>query len=142
MTETEIAWLAGLLEGEGCFSYVCSPTIVLGMTDEDIVKRVGNAAGRHIRGPYQYAHNRKPVFYCNIHGVPAVEIMRAIRPYMGARRGAKIDEILAKYAIAPGKGHKLGTGLKPTCHPNSKHYADGMCRCCYRKDRYAKGLPR
>ena len=51
MTELDIAWLAGLLEGEGCFRINTRkrdngtinyyPQLILKMTDEDIIKRAG-----------------------------------------------------------------------------------------------------
>ena len=53
MTEIEIAWLAGLLEGEGSFGltgYAAKkskvfPTISLAMTDLDIIERAGALIG-------------------------------------------------------------------------------------------------
>jgi hypothetical protein len=50
MTEAEICWLAGLLEGEGTFlkaspSRPNSPTVSLEMTDEDVVARVAHLLG-------------------------------------------------------------------------------------------------
>ena len=37
-TIREIEWLAGLLEGEGCFSFDRRPVIQVQMTDEDVVR--------------------------------------------------------------------------------------------------------
>ena len=40
MKTKELHWLAGLLEGEGCFTFnTYSPVIMLAMTDEDEVRR-------------------------------------------------------------------------------------------------------
>lgn len=138
----DLYWLAGLLEGEGCFCYQCSPGIKLGMTDKDVVERVAKLFGRHTRGPYKYKANKKPVYYTEVWGAEAISLMEKVFPHMGHRRAMKINEIWERWQKAPGKGHKLGTGARPTCHPKLKHYAFGMCRSCYRKDKYKNGLSR
>jgi len=98
-TDVEIAWLAGLLEGEGYFqagipSRPKRVMIVVKMCDEDVVSKVasifetkvreGKAENDRCNVPYttQCSHNK------------AADVMRAIRPFMGARRKAKIDECL------------------------------------------------
>lgn len=139
LTETELAWLAGLLEGEGCFSYHCSPTIQIGMTDRDVVECVAHLFDKEVTGPYKYKGNKKPVYYAKLFGGPAADMMRLVRPYMGERRAGKIDEILTKYTLAPGKGHKLGKGRQSECHPNSRHYSHGLCRACYKQKRRKEG---
>ncbi len=97
VTEIDIAWLAGLLEGEGNFySYTrSSPRISLGMTDLDIIRRatkIMNGDINKIRVVDQV--NRKISFVIQIGGHKALICMKLIRPYMGDRRGAKIDELL------------------------------------------------
>jgi hypothetical protein len=134
---SDLYWLAGLLEGEGCF---CSPGIKLGVTDRDVVVRVARILERHVRGPYKYGY--KPVYYTEIWAGPAIDWMRKLLPLMGRRRAAKIRSIVARWKKAPGKGHKKGTGARPRCHPNRRHYAFFMCRSCYRKNKWARGLPR
>ena len=44
MNSLDWAWVAGLLEGEGCFTFSSNgyPRIQLQMTDEDIVSRIAN----------------------------------------------------------------------------------------------------
>ncbi len=37
MTDLDIAWLAGLLEGEGSFWFNGSPRVKVAMTDQDIM---------------------------------------------------------------------------------------------------------
>ncbi len=141
--EIAVAWLAGLIEGEGCFSYGVSPGIRVGMTDRDVVDRVSAILGRnHVRGPYRYRANKKPVFYTEVWGADAIAWMRRLLPHMGERRSKKIGTILERWVAAPGKHHALGTGRATECHPEETHYADGKCRSCYRKKRWACGLPR
>jgi hypothetical protein len=93
----DIAWLAGILEGEGYFNLDETKSghvyIALGMTDKDVVERVGKLWDRPVR-------LKKRVFGCRmlwivkIYGGAAREWMRLIRPYMGIRRGKRIDYIL------------------------------------------------
>jgi hypothetical protein len=138
----QVVWLAGLLEGEGCFCYYLSPGIVVGMTDSDVLQRVADILGSKVTGPYKYGANKKAVFYVKIWGDKAIEWMEVLLPLMGSRRTSKIKEIFKRRASAPGKGHALGSARIPKCHPDRKHYAFGLCKPCYRKERYKKGLAR
>lgn len=60
MTIAEIAWLGGLLEGEGCFisgSTSACPRIILQMSDKDVVDRVAAYLGCRVtvnRDAYRY----------------------------------------------------------------------------------------
>lgn len=91
-----LAWLAGLLEGEGCFSNNGrSPTIYLKMTDRDIVERVAHLVGGNRVGEHRSTNPKhKDIFYTQITGPSARSIMRQILPYMGARRTEKIVQVL------------------------------------------------
>ncbi len=124
MTDLEIAWLAGLLEGEGCFRVNDSParkksgrrpslTVKLKMSDEDIVTRAADlmkaARVRAIKPSQTKAnntyHNRErwsDVYELEIGGQKAEDVMSAVLPYMGKRRSAKIRECLA----TPNLSHK------------------------------------
>lgn len=94
----DVQWLAGLLEGEGCFIWYKQngaryPRIQVTMTDLDVVQRVadilgGNSVQAH--APDQF----KRKYVTKITGTRAVEWMRILRPLMGQRRGSRIDEIL------------------------------------------------
>src|ERR1035437_646637 len=105
MTEKEKQiWCAGVLEGEGCFRvktprYVGYRPVILvnvGSTDKDVIERIvaafpgsGKIAKRNMGG------GRKPMFVVEWYGKNAETLMKAIKPYMGVRRKAKIDECLA-----------------------------------------------
>lgn len=104
MTEIETAWLAGLLEGEGSFRVKVprrdrgykQVVISLGMTDEDVVRRVAKVthATAHVCR-VECKGNRKTRWDLQISGRHAQEIMRAVLPHMGERRSGKIRELLA-----------------------------------------------
>jgi hypothetical protein len=108
VTELEIAWLAGLLEGEGSFmspapSEPRQPRISIVMTDEDVIQRVAGLVGVKYINIRQENIKWKPSYRVQLKGARAVQLMQAVRPHMGARRGAKIDAILATYAPPTGR---------------------------------------
>lgn len=100
MKETDLAWLAGLLEGEGSFYLKTKngkhvPAIGLAMTDADIVERAGDLMGT--RKAYTRPRRQpgwKDQTEIRITGKRAAELMRTLLPYMGERRRATIAEIL------------------------------------------------
>jgi hypothetical protein len=114
MTEIEIAWLAGILEGEGCFMFRGTAKISLQMTDEDVVVKVASLMGRPYRAR-KILENRKQVFVTESFGKQALEIMGLVKPHMGTRRSAKIDEVISLCAARPGQpfGERCG-GAKVT----------------------------
>jgi predicted aconitase len=102
----ELFWLAGILEGEGCFSNrsdrYCSPNIQLVMTDMDVVIRAAKAMGSHkvieIGKP---TVSGKRLYRTNVYGSTALDLMKALFPIMGQRRSVKIAEILEVSASGP-----------------------------------------
>jgi hypothetical protein len=107
ISQAEIAWLAGLLEGEGCFMSVPSqrhyPLIVITMTDQDIMQRVADMFEVRLWevDPVKYqplkldGTPRKTQWKATIGGVRAAKWMRVVYPWMGERRRARIDEVIA-----------------------------------------------
>jgi len=102
LSPVDIAWLAGLLEGEGCFDLmkVC-PRVRLTMCDLDVLIKAADLLGCHrvinFSRKTGRENNLNPAYYTALHGEPAINIMKIIRPLMGERRGKKIDEILASW---------------------------------------------
>jgi hypothetical protein len=99
---TTLAWLAGLLEGEGSFGIREGkhPIISLQMKDEDTVAKVAVIFGRKYQRVYskRYQENGwSPIFVANLTGKRAVELMTLIRPFMGQRRQEQIDRSMAVY---------------------------------------------
>lgn len=93
LDRVDAAWLAGLLDGEGCFDSPRGlPRIRVGMTDHDVVLRAADlmTASTHLelRAP------RKPMLRAQVTGDRAVGIMRAVLPWLGSRRSAKVTEIV------------------------------------------------
>lgn len=100
------AWLAGLLEGEGCFrvkghSDPRRPKleVSLGMGDRDVVQHayeiVGNTKVTIREKPDYRKEAFKIMYVIGWNGMTAENVMRRVYPYMGKRRKAKIDECLS-----------------------------------------------
>lgn len=114
MTEQELGWMAGLLEGEGCFRVRSSPallasgrrpvlTVSLAMCDEDVVRRAADLGGAKMRVVEEKVSNRRwnDRWRVTWSGADAERLMRLVQPLMGQRRAAKITECLAH----PGLSH-------------------------------------
>jgi hypothetical protein len=93
--ESEIAYLAGLLEGEGWFALSDSghARIQLNMTDRDVVQEFARLVDSDSVLAYERP-GRKVIYRVNLVGEKAVALMNAIYPFMGERRKARIDEVL------------------------------------------------
>ena len=99
---SDAAWLAGILEGEGSFMMSVSrgcryPCVTVNMTDRDIIERVTVLLGCSVYVIPNRRIDRKQSYRATVQGSRAAEIMTQLRPWMGLRRGAKIDEILKEY---------------------------------------------
>jgi hypothetical protein len=142
MTPEEIAWLAGLLEGEGSFFIVWKTSttgekyatfrITLGMTDEDVVRRAFEMTGiGTFRGPLvQAGMGWKPVWRWEVHKRDVIaELLPLIRPQMGKRRGERIDSILYHYEHS---------GRGPWRHGTRHAYERMKCKCDICRSAHAK----
>ena len=100
MVETkDICWLAGLLEGEGCFMVKNGcPAISLYMTDRDTIEKAYNlmavTSAIYTRNrEHEVDRQNQFGFICT--GTRAASWMMTLYSQMGLRRQAKIREILA-----------------------------------------------
>ena len=119
-TEVELAWLTGIWEGEGSWSYkkgrnrtypngktyTEKPYLLMcmSMTDQDIMERVGAIMdGRSITysdgGPVHKAAGQKPVYYINLQGQAAERWTELMKPYLGNRRREKYELIMEKLNV-------------------------------------------
>ena len=102
MEVTDLYWLAGLLEGEGCFAFNRTPKITIAMTDEDIIQRVSILFNTSYRALPQRHEGYKTVYRTEVFGERAISLMLAILPNMGTRRSAKINEVIKLARARPG----------------------------------------
>jgi hypothetical protein len=108
----DLAWLAGLIEGEGSFTHHVSGRkrwyhdlrIRVAMTDEDVIRRCLAVSGLGtVKGPYQRRNLAwKPQWIWEVtRRDDAVALMTALRPLMGIRRQSQIDACLAIHEEYP-----------------------------------------
>lgn len=98
----DIAWAAGLIEGEGCFTWHSAgkhPYFLMDMADKDVLEDFQQVFPFvNLRGPY--TNKKKPLnkdrYRVDAFGPKAIQIMKAIYPYMGIRRKTKIDEFIGE----------------------------------------------
>jgi len=109
LTETDIAWIAGLLEGEGYFGidnrskdrYETSktppaPFIKISMVDEDIIQRLSKLLDKSHFSPSRKTVTGKQVYTLHIGEKEKVLfILQKILPYMGVRRAERITECIS-----------------------------------------------
>ena len=107
----DLHWVAGILEGEGCFrskttslrkdgnSRYHYPAVEVNMADEDVIRRLQTIMGvGNVHGPYgkHPAHpDWKPMWRWSVQKKhDAEEVMTLVYPIMGSRRRQKIEDIL------------------------------------------------
>lgn len=143
-SRVELAWLAGILEGEGCFylkwrgkgaeGRELYPTlcIQLAMTDEDVVRRAAAVADigkvRQGFGDRQFRKDGDP---CKPNWIwwagrrdGCEELMRALLPFMGERRATRIREILVAAEANPSRAEQAAAWT----HGSRQGYERG-CKC-------------
>ena len=101
-SDLEVAWLAGLIEGEGCFTLHSEkrhPYFLMDMTDQDVLEKAATLFPNlfTLRGPYTNKNKsqHKPRYRVDAFGPKCRELMMLVYPHMGARRRLKIDELRA-----------------------------------------------
>src|SRR5512146_890011 len=95
----DIAWAAGLFEGEGTLfltGQTGSPCAALSMTDEDVVRRfariIGSGKVSKVIDPRPQC---KPIWSWRLGTkVDIGALIKLLYPYLGQRRKAKADEVL------------------------------------------------
>src|SRR3990167_1236210 len=93
-------WLAGWLEGEGCFT-LSSGTLSIQAcsTDLDVIERVAALLGTtHVTKKKPTPLTRRQAYICRTFGDKAADTMRLILPYMGERRAGRIRELSVHHA--------------------------------------------
>lgn len=150
MTNTlDIAWLGGLIEGEGCFSdNHGSSQIILSMTDRDTVERAATLFGGRVREQRRNdATHYKPAFRVNVCGARAIAWMMMLYQFLGQRRRQRVRQQIEKWKLSP-RWSKAPNGQRSmaVCHPGEYRVGivDGKpaCNRCYLRAREARRAPR
>lgn len=112
LTARDIAWAAGLLEGEGCFHFgshehskYLAERISISMTDADVIAKLADIWGSSKSGPIgrtgKDGISGKPVYRTGITGWKAVQWAMTIYVFMGTRRRSKIRELIDNWKARP-----------------------------------------
>ena len=122
-----IAYLAGLIEGEGYVKSYEFPrltkkgtpcmhrgiAIAVAMTDKDVMNNYGSLLGEFLgsnvklRGPIKNGKSPLPLYEVRIYSDKAYAVMAAIYPFMGKRRQAAIEKSFLIYKELRIRKHKL-----------------------------------
>lgn len=105
LSQRDIGWLTGLLEGEGCFGIYQNRDrywqvhLYLQMADRDVVERAARLMGysRPLRVVPDKRPNRKVQYRFSLSGSPAIGWMMTLYPVMGLRRQGRIRQVIRKW---------------------------------------------
>jgi hypothetical protein len=103
--DCQLAWLAGLFEGEGYLglSHEGRPQIQLGMTDEDVVNRACKIAGvGYVKVRPRLTKGGKQMWYWTVGRCEeAAQIIELMLPFLGERRSKRAKEVLHSWHTNP-----------------------------------------
>lgn len=119
ISELDIAWAAGLMEGEGTFgstrqitklkrknvySIHNQPRVQLQMQDKDVVERFARLVDCNLLGPYEnkrsdksFSKEHKLCWVVGFAGYKASQFMKLVKPHLGERRQYQIDQSLKSW---------------------------------------------
>jgi len=113
-TPEDLAWAAGLFEGEGCIALsrpaATRPQVqwnlVLASTDLDVLERLQTVVGMgQISGPRDRGHKLHWV-WCVSRREHVRLLLEAMLPWLGSRRRARAEECLAFFEANPPGMHR------------------------------------
>jgi hypothetical protein len=97
VTDIDIAWLAGLVEGEGNISINGrSFTIRVKMTDRDVVERAADLLGAKLY-PIAPRSGRQALWLAQVKGATAAGWAMTLYPWLGVRRRQQVRDALAHW---------------------------------------------
>lgn len=128
-TRAALAWLAGLLEGEGSFDALRHrdhhyPRISVSMCDEDVIGRARAILGsRSVWRDEPRQDGWSAMFATALTGARAADAMNTLLPFMGRRRASEIASALAAYQ--PIRVARRSGCTVPGCE--QPHDSRGLC---------------
>lgn len=152
LTTTDIAWIAGLFEGEGCIhipSQRHGVSVRLKMADRDVVEALHAlfpCPKIRVVKPHQ-PHHKYQYEWCLTNGERIVRFLEIVLPFLKERRSKKAHELIAYIANRPGKGTFNANKIEcPKGHqyapenvyfpPSGINKGKRVCRTC--RDEYKK----
>jgi hypothetical protein len=98
--DVDTAWLAGLVEGEGCFS---GGALCVNMTDRDVVERAAALMGARVRRQKARREHWSDTWTTTATTLATREIAHRLRPALGHRRRGQVDGMEVRVASAAGR---------------------------------------
>ena len=136
-SESRVAWLAGVLEGEGSFLIArldgyCYPRVQMTMCDRDVLDRamslMPNSRMYLVTDKRAAERGWSDAWMVRVNGAAAADVMRAVLQWMGSRRTNDINRSLSAWRpirTAP----QRSTCIVPGCP--RRHAARGLCNTHY-----------
>lgn len=150
MTDLEVGWLAGIIEGEGTIAIPKSdayPSVRVEMCDKDIIDRlqtITDMGSVRPRKTKQAPHHKDKWLWCVCARREVLQLLLAITPLMGDRRLARIQDAVEALAREPRRGPPpvFPCGTRAAAN---RHYAHGEkpcepCRLALNEDQKARKL--
>lgn len=143
----ELAWSAGLVDGEGYFGFNFvkrsnsvrkTKTICLDVSqcDPQVLHRIQKALEvGNVTGPYfSNKRNHRPTYHFRVSGANELQFaIKQLWPWLSPIKREQATQVLEKldeWSKLP----KSKTGPKSKialCHPERRHQAKGLCKSCY-----------
>lgn len=130
----ELAWLAGIIEGEG---YIGTSDMLIHvvMTDLDIIERVAQLFDAKILTKKKKEERYKTAYGTAVYGRDAAGWLMTLYPFFGERRKIAAKKALIKWRSSP--IHKQANTFRSAiCHPDRMYHAKGLCSNCYKVKEY------
>lgn len=138
--EVEVAWAAGLFEGEGSFGLRANGTVLVSVasTDRDVIDRFRRVigTGRVSSQPAGRNNRRKRLWRVDVIQVDEVfRVTRMLYPWLGERRRSRADEAVATIqrridaATAARTCPNCGESFRPAFTPNAARTKYCSRRC-------------
>ena len=134
-TPEQVAWLAGIYEGEGSCAITSGRAIrvEIVMTDEDTMQRVQSFTGLgSVRSLPPRSENHKPAWRWSIGSADAVEFLQTIMPWLGSRRAERAQKAIENWT----SNRKQSTAQDTECVNGHSYEAPnkrtkyGTCHMC------------
>lgn len=125
----ERAWLAGLVEGEGCFQGRgrAQLAVTLAMTDEDVIRAAQDVTKLgQVTGPYKKSGKKLQWHWHVSQAHEAAALMLWLYPYLKSRRQAKVRELIEPWLELKDFGWGSHLRLMTHCHRGHPFSGDNL----------------
>jgi len=134
LTEAQVAWLAGIYEGEGSCSIQGTGrafAVTITMTDGDIINRVFELTGIGSVRTFQRKEYKRCYIWA-VSSINAVNFLETILEWLGERRASKAKEAINNWKVNKKQASKNDTMCirGHSFDPPNKRNKNGTCYTC------------